>query len=38
MPTKHSKGAIKEKKEHPWTTWPQAEQISKDHAKAKKKK
>jgi hypothetical protein len=33
---KHSKEVLKEKKEHPWTTFKQAEQIVKDHAKKKK--
>jgi hypothetical protein len=36
-PAKHSKGAIKEHKEHPWATWPQAERIHSDHLKKKKK-
>ena len=33
---KHSKEATKEKHEHPWTTWKQAERIASDHAKKKK--
>jgi hypothetical protein len=37
MKAKHSKEATKEKKEHPWTTWPQAEKIASDHAKKKKR-
>jgi hypothetical protein len=32
----HSKEVQKEKKQHPWTTWKQAEQIVKDHAKKKR--
>jgi hypothetical protein len=36
MPS-HSKQATKEKNEHPWTTWKQAEQIAADHAKKKKR-
>jgi hypothetical protein len=35
--TKHSLGAIKEKKEHPWATWKQAENIALDHKKLGKK-
>jgi hypothetical protein len=34
---KHSKAAKIEHKEHPWTTWKQAEKIVVDHEKAKKK-
>lgn len=37
MPKKHTKAAIKEKKEHPWTTWGQAEKIALDHKKLGKK-
>lgn len=33
---KHSKEATKEKKEHPWTTWKQAEQIALDHKRKHK--
>lgn len=33
----HSKQAIKEKLEHPWATWPQAEKIALDHKKLGKK-
>jgi hypothetical protein len=36
MPKKeHSKAAIKEHKEHPWTNWAQAERIAADHKKKK---
>jgi hypothetical protein len=34
---KHSKEVTKEHKEHPWTTWKQAERIALDHSKKKKK-
>jgi hypothetical protein len=34
---KHSKEATKEKSEHKWATWAQAERIASDHAKKKKK-
>jgi hypothetical protein len=33
----HSKAAQKEKKEHPWATWKQADKIALDHQKKKKK-
>jgi hypothetical protein len=33
MPKKHSKTAAKEKREHPWVTWAQAERIASDHKK-----
>jgi len=37
MKKEHSKQAIVEHKEHPWTTWTQAEHIASDHAKLHKK-
>jgi hypothetical protein len=37
MKPKHSKEATKEKKEHKWATWLQAEKIAADHAKKKKR-
>jgi hypothetical protein len=35
---KHSKEATKEKSEHPWATWHQAEQIALDHQNKRKHK
>lgn len=34
----HSRMAAKEKREHPWATWKQAERIASDHAKKKRRK
>ena len=35
---KHSKAATMEHKEHPWTTWKEAERIASDHEKIHKKR
>lgn len=35
---KHSKGARTEKKEHPWTTWAEAERIDREHKALEHKK
>ena len=35
---KHSKAAQKEKHEHKWVTWKEAEKIASDHAKKRKHK
>jgi hypothetical protein len=33
---KHSKEAIKEKSEHKWATWKEAERIAQDHKNKRK--